>query len=142
VSGEHYGAELSVDWDITPGVRVGGNYTYLERSYDYITPGTKPEGTPRHERFLYLSWDATPKLTITPSLALASDRNSFVTSGRTRSYIETGSYALPNIQAEYKFNENASAAIGATNIFDENYALAEGFPEAGRQFFANARVKF
>lgn len=142
VGGEHYGAELSIDWDIAPGIRVGGNYTYLERSYDYITPGTKPEGTPRHQAFLYLAWEATPYLTITPSLELASDRNSIVSSEPDRRYIETGAYALANIQAEYQFTENTSAAVGVTNIFDENYALAEGFPEAGRQFYANARVKF
>lgn len=142
VSGEHYGAEISVDWDVAPGLRVGGNYSYLERHYDYITSGTKPEGTPRHSAFLYLAWDALPNLTITPSLELASDRNSIVSSGTTRTYVETGSYALANIQAEYRFTDNASAAIGVTNIFDENYALAEGFPEAGRQFFANARIKF
>lgn len=142
VTGEHYGAEISVDWDIAPGVRVGGNYTYLERDYDYITPGTRPEGTPRHSAFLYLAWQATPHLTITPSLNLASDRYSIVNSGTAREYIETGAYALVNIQAEYQFTENFSAAIGGTNLTDENYELVEGFPEAGRQFFANARVKF
>jgi len=142
VSGEHYGFEVSVDWDIAPGLRVGGNYTYLQREYDYVTPGTKPEGTPDHEAFLYLAWEAMPNLTVTPSLALAADRYSIVTSGKTRTYVETGAYALANMQAEYKFTDNASAAIGVTNIFDENYELAEGFPEAGRQFFANARVKF
>ncbi len=142
VDGEHYGFEISVDWDIAPGLRIGGNYTLLKRNYDYITPGTRPEGTPEHEAFLYLAWDVLPNLTITPSLQLASDRNSIVSSGTTRTYIETGSYALLNIQAEYKFNENFSAAIGGTNLTDENYELAEGFPEAGRQFFANARVKF
>ncbi len=142
VDGTHYGAEISVDWDLAPGLRVGGNYAYLERDYDYITPGTKPEGTPRHEGFLYLAWTALPNLTITPSLALASDRNSIVTSGTTRTYIDTGAYALLNVQAEYKFSENFSAAIGGTNLTDENYELVEGFPEAGRQFFANARVKF
>ena len=46
------------------------------------------------------------------------------------------------MQAEYKFSENFSAAIGGTNLTDENYELVEGFLEAGRQFFANARVKF
>ena len=142
VNGEHYGFEVSVDWDLAPGLRVGGNYTYLQRAYDYITPGTRPEGTPDHEAFLYLAWEALPNFTITPSLALASDRNSIVTSGTTRSYIETGAYALVNVQAEYKFTENFTAAIGGTNLTDENYSLAEGFPEAGRQFFANARVKF
>lgn len=142
VNGKHYGFEVSADWDIAPGLRIGGNYTFLKRQYDYITPGTRPEGTPEHEAFLYLSWDALPDLTITPSVQLASNRNSIVSSGTTRTYVETGSYALANIQAEYRFNANASASIGVTNLFDDNYELVEGFPEAGRQFFANARVKF
>ncbi|WP_334148097.1 TonB-dependent receptor plug domain-containing protein [Hyphomicrobium sp.] len=38
VSGEHFGFEVSVDWDIAPGLRIGGNYTYLQREYDYVTP--------------------------------------------------------------------------------------------------------
>ncbi len=142
ITGEHYGAEISVDWDIAPGLRVGGNYSYLERSYDYLSPGTKPEGTPRHSGFLYLAWDATRQLTITPSLNLATDRYSIVNSKATPVYIETGAYALFNIQAEYKLNETFSAAIGGTNLTDENFELVEGFPEAGRQFFANARVRF
>jgi iron complex outermembrane receptor protein len=143
IDGEHYGFEVSVDWDIAPGLRLGGNYTYLQREYGYLTPGTQPEGTPDHEAFLYLAWEATRNLTITPSLTLASDRYAVITSGTNPTdYIKTGAYALANLQAEYKFTENASAAIGVTNIFDEDYALAEGFPEPGRQFFANARMKF
>ncbi len=149
IDGKHYGFEASIDWDIAPGIRVGGNYTYLERDLDYETPGVKAEGTPRHQAFLYLAWSPTDALTITPSLELASDRYSVVTSEAlptggpyVQRYIKTGSYALVNIQAEYKFNENFSAAIGGTNLTDENFALAEGFPEPGRQFFANARVKF
>lgn len=142
VTGEHYGVEFSVDWDLALGIRVGGNYTYLERRYDYITAGTKPEGTPRHSAFLYLAWQPIAALTITPSVELASDRNSIVSSGTTRTYIETGAYALVNLQAEYQFTDKVSASIGATNLFDETYELAEGFPEAGRQFFANARVRF
>ena len=149
VDGKHYGLEASLDWDIAPGFRVGGNYTYLERDLDYLTPGVKPEGTPTHQALLYLAWSPTDALTITPSLELASDRYSVVTSEPlpnggpfVQRYVHAGSYARLNIQAEYKFSENASAAIGATNLTDENYALAEGFPEAGRQFFANGRVKF
>ncbi len=59
IDGEHYGFEVSVDWDIAPGLRIGGNYTYLQREYGYLTPGTQPEGTPDHEAFLYLAWEAT-----------------------------------------------------------------------------------
>jgi iron complex outermembrane receptor protein len=149
IDGEHYGFEASVDWDIAPGIRIGGNYTLLERKLDYETAGAKPEGTPKHQTLLYLAWSPIDALTITPSLELASDRYSVITSQAlptggpfVQSYVHAGSYALLNVQAEYRFNENFSAAIGGMNLTGENYALAEGFPEAGRQFFANARMKF
>lgn len=57
-------------------------------------------------------------------------------------YVNLGAYALVNFQAEYAFNDNASVAIGGTNLLDENYSLADGFPEPGRQFFANLRARF
>lgn len=175
-SGRHHGFEFSADVDITRTLRIGGNYTYLQRDIDYanatgfgITPAqrnalafAKEEGTPTHEAFLYVSWDATPKLTLTPSLEIASDRNAMITSCRSTllpggsrcppagpppptlmpNYVETGAYTRLNFQAEYRVNDNFTAAVGATNLLDENYALAEGFPEPGRQFFANGRVKF
>lgn len=148
IDAEHYGFEASVDWDIAPGIRVGGTYTYLERELNFETAGAKPEGTPQHQAFLYLAWSPIEALTITPSLELASDRYSVVTSEELAPnafiprYVHAGSYALLGIQAEYQFNDNFSAAIGGTNLTDQNYALAEGFPEAGRQVFAKARVKF
>lgn len=186
--GEHYGFEMSADWDATRTLRIGGNYTYLERDIDFASarfpapvgtqvPPTQPqidaakatqvEGTPRHSAFFYASWKATPALTLTPSLEIASDRNVIVTSCRSTlvnpasgteansglcpapgnftakpNYVEIGAYALFNFQAEYAFNDNATLTLGAMNILDEDYSLSEGFPQPGRQFFANARVRF
>ncbi len=142
IDGEHYGIELTADWDIAPGLRVGGNYTYLERDLDFETPRTRAEGTPQHEAFLYLAWDATRRLTITPSVQLASDRYSLKTSDTSLTYIKTGSYALLNMQADYKLSENVTLAVGAKNLFDEYYELSEGFPEPGRTLYASMKAKF
>ncbi|MCC7252299.1 TonB-dependent receptor [Hyphomicrobium sp.] len=187
---ETYGLELSADWNVTRTLRIGGNYTYIERDVDYasasFTPfgnanqqaaqlGSvavyKPEGTPAHKAFLYLSWQALPYLTLTPSLELSSDRTVLITDCRTTltnngnmsalqntggcpgasarspaaarpNFTDIGAYALVNFNAEYAFNDNATLSLGATNLFDEDYSLADGFPEPGRQFFANARVRF
>lgn len=192
--GDSYGFELSVDWDVSPVLRIGGNYTYLERDLNfgsaaaaYTSPtGNVPaaqlaiaasqlDGTPRHSLFLYAAWRPMSQLTLTPSLIVASDRPALVTSCAsslvanggaptpgtpgeenmqnggcgnasgftgTPSYKKLGAHALVNFQAEYEFNDNASMAVGVTNLFDQNYSLAEGFPEPGRQFYANARVRF
>ena len=32
--------------------------------------------------------------------------------------------------------------VGAINLLDEIYSLAEGVPKPGRQFFANLRARF
>jgi len=192
--GYYYGAELSADWDATRTLRIGGNYTYIERDLDFaeaaeeITNATQKtaatltqmEGLPRHKAFLYMAWKATDKLTLTPSLELATDRVAMVTncsstliitntsSGATPSgavsahgncnkafgdgpanatqtrpnYINIGSYALLNFRADYAFTENFSAAVGVTNLLDQNYELSDGFPEPGRQFYATGRVRF
>lgn len=190
-NGESYGFELSADWDATRTLRIGGNYTFLERDLDFRAaslayepnPGTSVadeararqgiafsqlEGTPEHELFFYVAWKATDKLTLTPSLEVASDRKVLVTSckstlaspgnaqtsgqctppaspngpSRKPNYVDIGSYALLNFSAEYAFNDNATLNIGVNNLLDENYSLSEGFPEAGRQFFASARMRF
>jgi iron complex outermembrane recepter protein len=46
------------------------------------------------------------------------------------------------MQAEYDLDSKTSFAVAARNIFDENYQLVDGFPEAGRSFVANVKAKF
>jgi len=47
------------------------------------------------------------------------------------------SYTLVNAKASVKLYKSISAEAGMNNIFDVNYTLVEGFPEAGRNFFVN-----
>lgn len=143
--GVNRGIELSVDYDLLPGLRVGGNYTYLHRKInDPVDPNLKPTDTPTHEAFIYAAWAATRDLTITPSLELASDRWSTVanTSGLSTKYVKIGSYALVNLNVEYRLNEQWSTSFAGKNLTDEYYELTDGFPDPGRQFYANVRAEF
>jgi iron complex outermembrane receptor protein len=187
--GYYYGAEVSADWDASRTLRIGGNYTYIERDLDFAgvaastgsatqaaaANATQLEGLPKHKAFFYVAWKATNQLTLTPSLEVASDRVAMVTScastlittgggasathsatngncGKTTgpattndtkpNYIDIGAYALLNVRADYAWTENFSTAVGVTNLLDQNYMLADGFPEPGRQFYATARAKF
>ncbi|CAN1724292.1 iron complex outermembrane recepter protein [Hyphomicrobium sp. 1Nfss2.1] len=143
--GVNRGIEFSVDYDLFPGLRVGGNYTYLHRKIsDPVDPNLKPTDTPTHEAFLYMSWKAMRDLTITPSLELASNRWSVVsgTSGLTADYAKVGSYALVNLDVEYRLDENWTASLAGKNLTDEYYELTDGYPDPGRQFYANIRAQF
>ena len=193
-NGYYQGAEVSADWDATRTLRIGGNYTYIDRNLDFAQEAaglaagtaanvrnsvalTQMEGLPKHKAFFYLAWQATNKLTLTPSLEVASDRTAMITScastlittGGTPggapdpatgncgkpagsgpattsqthpNYLNIGSYALLNFHADYDFTENFSTAVGVTDLLDQSYALADGFPEPGRQFYATVRAKF
>jgi len=146
--GTHKGFEFSVDYDLVPGLRVGGNYTLLKRDItNPEEPSYRPTDTPEHEAFIYVAWDAMRNLTITPSLQLASDRLSAVTAVGTPSappttYTSVGAYTLVNLNVEYRLNENVTTSFGGRNLTDEDYMLAEGYPEVGRQFYANVRAQF
>ncbi|MBN2447626.1 MAG: TonB-dependent receptor, partial [Phycisphaerae bacterium] len=188
--GDYWGVEFSADWDVSHTLRLGGNYTYMQRHLDYVgeslnfpvspvnqrlaVASNQLEGTPLHKAFLYAAWKATNRLTLTPSLELASDRVALVTSCASTliasstsvgtspnsangncnvsaanlppspvpNYVDIGAYALLNFNAEYAFDKNTTVAVGATNLLDQDYQLAQGFPEAGRMFYANARVRF
>jgi iron complex outermembrane receptor protein len=185
-NGHYQGAEISADYDVMPTLRVGGNYTYIDRELDFVeeaaglsapaTPAQKNavalqqmEGLPKHKAFFYLAWKATNQLSLTPSLEVASDRTTLITScastlvqtggaltppnanngncqrasgAQAPNYVNIGSYALLNFRADYEFTQNLSVAVGVTNLLDQNYELADGFPEPGRQFYATARAKF
>jgi iron complex outermembrane receptor protein len=182
--GNYRGIEFSADWDVTRTLRIGGNYTYLQRNLEFaeVAAGvpapvtaaqqaavgaSQIEGTPAHEAFIYAAWKATRQLTLTPSMEIASDRNALITSCASTlvaglgaetaanggcnkpasalllpNYTKLGAYTLLNFQAEYAFDANTTVAVGGTNLLDQNYELADGFPEAGRMFFANIRSKF
>jgi len=42
-----------------------------------------------------------------------------------------GAFALVNFQAEHAVNDDTTMTVGAINLLDEIYSLAEGFPSQG-----------
>jgi iron complex outermembrane receptor protein len=50
---------------------------------------------------------------------------------------QTGGFMLANVKGSVQVYKFLSLEGGVNNLFDRNYALAEGFPEPGRNFFVN-----
>ncbi|MDR3513525.1 MAG: TonB-dependent receptor [Caulobacteraceae bacterium] len=130
-SGKYYGAEASIHANLSPTVDVGANYTYIRRVVDNpATAGFELTGVPINKAFIYLDWRALPALTVTPSLDMASSRWTTNTAGTA--YFKIGSYTLANLGLTWRMNSHVDVLAGVKNVFDRNYQLVYGFPEAGR----------
>ena len=46
------------------------------------------------------------------------------------------------LRADLAALNNVTVGLGARNLFDANYVLVDGYPEAGRNSFASRRAKY
>lgn len=139
-SGDYYGIEGSIDYAFSSSLAVGGNVTLMQRDINNPNiPNFELTGVPRVKGIAYLTYHMTDDLSITPSIEFASDR---WTSKPGNIFYETGAFALVNLQGEYSFTPETSMLLTARNLFDEDYTLTDGYPEAGRSFQATFRAKF
>ena len=143
--GEYYGAEASITAKLTPSLTVGGNYTYLHRELaDPTNAAFRPTGVPKDKLFAYADWTLGERLALTPSVEAASKRwtvtsSTLITPAR---YYRTGGYILANLTARVMVTPKIDVLIGARNLLDQKYQLVDGFPEEGRSFRTDLRMKF
>ncbi len=149
----YYGVELGATATITPGLRVGANYTWLHRSFSIIrpvdplqlVPDFRLTDVPTHKAFVWAEWSPAKRLRIVPNVDIASKRTtitSSTSSALSPLYYRTGSYVLANLRADYDLLDNVAFGVGGRNLFDDNYVLADGFPDGGRTLFASLRVRY
>ena len=142
--GEYYGAEASVTAKVSSNVTLGGNYTYLHRDFtDPTNAAFRPLGVPDHKIFVYADWTAG-RVTLTPSVEAASKRWTVTSSSLIAPvrYYRTGAYVLAGLTAKVAVTEKIDVQVSARNLLDQKYQLVDGFPEEGRNFRADLRVKF
>jgi iron complex outermembrane receptor protein len=140
--GHYYGFEGSVTATLGEAVDLGGNLTYIHRELtDPTNAAFRPQGVPEWKLFAYANWRATPKLTIRPNVEYADQRWT-VTTTTPLAYYRTGSYTLLNLSADYDVTEAVRVTLAVQNLGDQNYQLTDGFPEAGRAFYASVRARF
>lgn len=130
-----YGAEAGLDYLIISGLKVGSNYSFIKRK-NKTNPDILFTNVPEHKVFTYAEYSFLKRAHILASLEHNSDRYS--TSYGTKA----NAYTLVNSKLSVKLYKSISAEAGVNNIFDTNYTLVEGFPEAGRNFFVNLVLSY
>ena len=127
---EYYGAEFAIGYPIIKQLRIDANYTYLKRN-NLSSPAIFLTDVPQNKVFASVQYTPISKLYIMASEEYNSKRYS--TSYGTVS----GAFYLANVKAHLTLVKGFAVEGGVNNLFDRNYTLVEGFPEAGRNYFAN-----
>jgi len=157
--GEYYGAEISINAQLLSTLKIGANYSYIHRSFtinprpDAILPAAfELTDVPTHKAFIYADWSPVARLRVLPTVEIASDRTMLASyapplpSAPTVSgppvYFKGGNYVNASLRIDYAINDMIEIGVGARNLFDRYYELADGYPEPGRNIFVTARARY
>ncbi|MBB1092647.1 TonB-dependent receptor [Rhodopseudomonas palustris] len=146
-NGYRYGIDFAVDYAVSATLVLGGNASYIHNVLTHPTdPTIQQTGIPTVKGMLYASYSPIESVTLTPNLLFADDRwsqkNQVIAQKSVSSYVKTGSYMLANFAADYRMRENLTWSGGVRNIFDQEYSLAWGYPEAGRTYYVSMKATF
>jgi iron complex outermembrane receptor protein len=137
---ENLGIELYATAEINEQWRMHFNYTWLDRN-NITNPEIKPLDTIRHKVFAYVEYQPFRYLRLLASAEYNSERFSNTPGTRIASEI-VPDFVIGNLKATLPVHENLSAEFGVNNVADQNYAYMAGFPEPGRNYFANLTMRY
>ena len=115
-------------------MELGGNYT-LTVLTNVSDPTTRLTGIPRHKatvHALYKAGDAVDVISFAEYNSSRWASNTVALSG----------FTTLNLKAVYRVTKDIATEVGVNNLTDRNYSLADGYPNPGRNYFANATLKF
>ncbi|QPK64675.1 TonB-dependent receptor [Methylomonas sp. LL1] len=133
---ENLGLELFATAQINDQWRAHANYTWLDRN-NISNPGIYPLDTPKHKIFTYLEYQPVQYLRLLASTEYNDKRYSNTTGTRVAK-----NFLIGNLKATFIANKQLNAEFGVNNVADQNFAYEEGFPEPGRNYFANLNLSY
>jgi len=128
------GLELGLKSPVTPWLELGGNYTYIDFK-NISSPSTQITDVPREK--LTLQAVVRPKASV--DIVAFAESNGERWASNT---VKLGGFTTLNLKAVYRPSPRITTELGVTNLADQNYSLADGYPNPGRMVFANATYQF
>lgn len=124
---EFLGGEIAVAYAPHAKVRVGANYSYIQRK-NLDRPEIHFTDVPSNKVFAYVDFRPSKLLYLNANTEYDDFRYS--TSYGTR----TDPYTLVNAKLGFNLGQRLSLEGSVNNILDTNYAIVEGYPCEGRNF--------
>jgi iron complex outermembrane recepter protein len=127
---KYLGAEAGLEYQVLQSFKAGINYTFVKRN-NLTNPTIKFTDVPKNKLFGFLQYQLRNRFTVQANTEYNSKRYS------TTYGVSAGSFMLLNASATVNIWRYFSIEAGVNNIADKNYTLVEGYPETGRNYFAN-----
>ncbi|AHJ14115.1 TonB-dependent receptor plug domain-containing protein [Sulfurospirillum multivorans] len=136
---EHKGVELTLDSLWSNQLKSTLSYTYIDAEIeDSKTANAQyTTDTPKHSYYASMTYSPIHSVDITPIIRHEGERYSNV-SGSEKS----SSYTVADIRVAYRPVKALELAVGIKNLFDEFYYYNNGYPQEGRNYYANVRYSF
>ncbi|GAB3990188.1 TonB-dependent receptor [Spirosoma daeguense] len=127
---EFYGGDVSLKVPVSTAFQAGAQYSYIRRR-NLSNPDLKFVDVPENKVFVYAQAQIVRRIALIGNVEYNSSRYS------TSYGTQAGGFMVANAKGSVRIQRYVSLEGGVNNIFDRNYALSEGFPEPGRNFFVN-----
>ncbi|RYZ97362.1 MAG: TonB-dependent receptor, partial [Sphingobacteriaceae bacterium] len=132
---EYYGAELAAGYAFIKELRVDASYTHIIRN-NLSAPKVFFTDVPKNKVFASLQYTPCERFYFLATEEYNSKRYS-------SSYgTVSGEFYLTGIKTHVNIIKGFSVEAGANNLFDRNYTIAEGYPQEGRNYFANVIYRY
>ncbi|BAP55465.1 TonB-dependent outer membrane receptor [Thioploca ingrica] len=129
------GMELGIEAWFGEALELGGNYTYLSR--DNERSALKLTDVPDQKLFAYATWHVSTPFSLSATTQCEGKRYSSTDGNRV-----ANAFTVFGLRSSYEFGQGWVGRLGIENLTDKEYAFQEGYPEAGRTFYANIDYHF
>src|SRR5262245_8496208 len=131
------GGEFAVRSTPVKSLTFLANYTYLSRKNE-SNPTLIPVDTPRHKVYSSATYRFLKRFTALADLTYEANR---WTQNDASRYLRVSPFAVVGISGTADFYRGVELQVGVNNLFDRNYAIIDGYPEAGRAAYVNFRYR-
>lgn len=135
------GIELEASFMVGDKLFVDGSYTHLVMENE-TDSSVKITDVPKDKLFVSANYAFTKSLSWITSFEYDSERLTNYVLSNSTVYYSSGSASIWGTKFIYKATKDLAVEVGIKNLFDENYYVNYGYPEAGRVYYSNLKYKF